>query len=193
MRENHENRKKEFFGDDGRSHTLIPAATIIAVPEAKAEAERAGQQVRIDFLDDEAVLWMLEQRHLDAADRRTGGTVLGLALGISIIGLGVFWVGVASQKSQRFELTIALPITVIVAMLILFLARRNARSLFDPKRRNVRIRARLYRKIAIKARKGGADIPLRYPHYGMYAAARKFFPEADDLPMPHDSQKGDPV
>jgi hypothetical protein len=104
------------------------------------------------------------------------------------VGAWPFWDLVASQKSRQFQIGFVVVDALIVCGLIIgaYLARR--RTLLDPVVRNVRCRARLYRKIVGIARKGGADIPRLYPYYGMYATSRKFFPEAPDRPVPEQEQ-----
>ncbi|MGW5633892.1 hypothetical protein [Streptomyces sp. NPDC003832] len=67
-------------------------------------------------------------------------------------------------------------------LLATYLVRRHA--LMDPTLRNMRSRVRLYRKIAGIARRGGADVPILYPYYGMYLSSRKFFPDAPERAVP---------
>ncbi|MGW5007378.1 hypothetical protein [Streptomyces parvulus] len=177
-----------FVDDQGVVHNMVPGSVVAAVPSAKEAAERYGREVRFDFLDDRAVHWMLFQRREDTEK----GSFLGCALAIPLIVFGVgawpFWDLVASEKSRQFQIAfIAVDALVVcVSILAVYLVRR--RSLLDPVVRNVRCRARLYRKIVGVARKGGADIPRMYPYYGMYATSRKFFPEAPERPMPEREQ-----
>ncbi|MGW2682597.1 hypothetical protein ACWC6I_05460 [Streptomyces sp. NPDC001414] len=173
-----------FVDDSGTVHQLIPSSVIAAVPAAKAAAERFGQEVRFDFLDDRAVHWMLFQRREDTEK----GGFLGclLAIPVFVLGFGAwpFWDLVASEKSRAFQAAfVAADALLLVAFaLAVFLLRLP--DLRNHTVRNMRCRARLYRKIAGIARRGGADIPALYPYYGMYASSRKFFPEASDRPLP---------
>ncbi|MEF9905631.1 hypothetical protein [Streptomyces sp. P9-A2] len=95
---------------------------------------------------------------------------------------------IASQKTRQFQIAFIVVDALIVGALILGAYLMRRRTLLDPVIRNVRCRARLYRKIAGIARRGGADIPRLYPYYGMYATSRKFFPEAPDRPVPEKEQ-----
>jgi hypothetical protein len=174
----------KFVDDQGTVHNTVPSSVIDAVPAAKEAAERYGREVRFDFLDDQAVHWMLFQRREDTEK----STVLGCILAIPIFVLGVgawpFWDLVASEKSRQFQIAfIAVDALLLVACTVpLFLLR--LRDLREKTIRNTRCRARLYRQIVGIARRGGADIPRLYPYYGMYATSRKFFPEAPDRPIP---------
>ncbi len=49
----------KFVGDQATVHEMVPSSVIASVPAGKAAAERYGREVRFDFLDDEAVQWML--------------------------------------------------------------------------------------------------------------------------------------
>ncbi|AKZ57376.1 hypothetical protein SAM23877_4331 [Streptomyces ambofaciens ATCC 23877] len=178
----------KFVDDQGTEHSMVPASVVASVPEAKAAAERYGRETRFDFLDDRAVHWMLFQRREDTEKGGVVGCVLALLLFVFGVGAWPFWDLVASQKSRQFQIAfIAVDALILCTVLVGgYLARR--RTLLDPVVRNVRCRARLYRKIVGIARKGGADIPRLYPYYGMYATSRKFFPEAPDRPVPEKEQ-----
>ncbi|MFF4231623.1 hypothetical protein [Streptomyces sp. NPDC001820] len=184
MGEYHELEHGKFFDDSGTVHSMVPSSVIAAVPAAKAAALKYGREVRFDFLDDSAVHWMLFQRREDT----TNGSFLGCIFAplFFLFGFGAwpFWELVASQKSRHFQIGFICVDTLIICTLIVsaYLLRRP--TLLDPTVRNVRCRARLYRKIVGAARSGGADIPHLYPYYGMYATSRKFFPDAPDLPIP---------
>ncbi|MFH8973034.1 hypothetical protein [Streptomyces sp. NPDC017890] len=173
-----------FVDDQGTVHNMVPASVVAAVPAAKDAAERFGREVRFDFLDDEVVQWMLFQRREDTEKASLLGCLLVVPLFVFGVGAWPFWDLVASQKSRQFQITfIAVDAFIVCGAIIAgYLVRR--RTLLDPVVRNVRCRARLYRKIVGVARKGGADIPRTYPYYGMYASSRKFFPEAPERPMP---------
>ncbi|MEU1128417.1 hypothetical protein ABZ383_00885 [Streptomyces sp. NPDC005900] len=174
----------QFVDDGGEVHDLIPATVIASVPEAREAAERYGRAVRFDFLDDQAVLEMLYRRSEDTGKAGVLGCLFVLPLFVFGAGAWPFWDLVASQRPRSFQIGFIVADTVIVlgALLALFLLRR--RSLLDKSNRNMRCRARLYRKIVVIARNGGADIPLLYPHYGMYITSRKFYPEAPEHPVP---------
>ncbi|MGY0069007.1 hypothetical protein ACWZEH_19890 [Streptomyces sp. QTS137] len=174
----------KFVDDQGTVHDMVRSSVIAAVPEAKAAAEAYGREVRFDFLDDSAVHWMLFQRREDTEKASIMGCLFAVPLIIFGFGAWPFWDLVASQKSRQFQVAFIVVEALILCALIVgaYLVRRP--SLLDPVVRNVRCRARLYRRIAGIARKGGADIPRLYPYYGMYATSRKFFPEAPDRPVP---------
>ncbi|MEU9645124.1 hypothetical protein [Streptomyces sp. NPDC048188] len=173
-----------FVDDQGAVHAIVASSVVAAVPEAKAAAERFGREVRFNFLDDSAVQWMLFQRREDTEK----GSLLGCLFSIPLIvfGLGAwpFWDLVASQKSRQFQISFIAVDALIVCAALLAVVLIRRRSLLDPVVRNVRCRARLYRKLVGIARKGGADIPRMYPYYGMYVTSRKFFPDAPERPMP---------
>lgn len=177
-----------FVDDQGTVHNMVPSSVIAAVPEARAAAEKYGREVRFDFLDDRAVHWLLFQRREDTEQGSLIGCLLAVPLLVFGVGAWPFWDLVASQKSRQFQIGFVVVDALIVCGLIIgaYLARR--RTLLDPVVRNVRCRARLYRKIVGIARKGGADIPRLYPYYGMYATSRKFFPEAPDRSVPEQEQ-----
>ncbi|MET8011469.1 hypothetical protein ABZU86_10330 [Streptomyces sp. NPDC005271] len=191
MSTKHPDEDRMFIGDDGKAHELIPSQVIASIPEAKAKAEELGREVRIDFLNDRAVLWMLHQRWGDNADKHRAVLVLGLPFILLSCAMWPFWVLVASEKPQPFKMiTIGVAVAVL-GTLLFFWCRHGLRATFDPVRRNVRIRARMYRKVVGTTRGNGADIPHLYPHYGMYATSRKFFPDAEDLPIPEDLLNSD--
>ncbi|MFD3732774.1 hypothetical protein [Streptomyces sp. NPDC058632] len=173
-----------FVDDQGTVHSMVRSSAVAAVPQAKAAAEAYGREVRFDFLDDSAVHWMLFQRREDTEKAGLLGCLFTVPLFVFGAGAWPFWDLVASQKSRQFQIAFIVAEALILCALIVgaYLVRR--RSLLDPVVRNVRCRARLYRKIVGIARKGGADIPRLYPYYGMYATSRKFFHEAPDRPVP---------
>ncbi|WP_159329375.1 hypothetical protein [Streptomyces tendae] len=173
-----------FVDDQGAVHTMVPSSVVAAVPEAKAAAERFGQEVHFDFLDDRAVHWMLFQRREDTEKGSLLGCLLALPLLVFGVGAWPFWDLVASQKPRQFQIAFIAVDAIIVCAAIVAIVLVRRRSLLDPVVRNVRCRARLYRKIVGMARKGGAEIPSMYPYYGMYATSRKFFPEAPERPIP---------
>ncbi|WP_267714274.1 hypothetical protein [Streptomyces sp. CoH17] len=173
-----------FVDDQGTVRTMVSASVLAAVPEARAAAEGFGSEVRFDFLDDDAVQWMLFQRREDTEKGSLLGCLLVVPLFVFGVGAWPFWDLVASQKSRQFQIAFITVDALIVcaALLAVILVRR--RSLLDPVVRNVHCRARLYRKVVGIARKGGAEIPSLYPYYGMYLTSRKFFPEAPERPIP---------
>ncbi|MCX5559826.1 hypothetical protein [Streptomyces sp. NBC_00038] len=178
----------QFVDDQGTAREMVPSSVIAVVPAAKAAAERFGSEVRLDFLDDRAVHWMLFQRREETAKAGLQGCLLAIPVFILGFGAWPFWDLVASQRSQQFQIAFivvdALLLSVVSALLFLW----RLRDLRDKALRNTRCRARLYRKIIGIARQGGADIPRLYPYYGMYATSRKFFPEAPDRPIPQRDQ-----
>ncbi|MGW3667099.1 hypothetical protein [Streptomyces sp. NPDC005141] len=178
----------QFVDDRGATRDVVPSRVIAAVPAAEAAAERYGREVRFDFLDDRAVHWMLFQRRQDMEKASVLGCLAAIPLFVFAVGAWPFWDLVASGESRRFQITfIAVDALIVCASLVgTYLARR--RSLLDPTNRNVRCRARLYRKVATIARQGGADIPRLYPYYGMYATSRRFFPDAPERPVPQREQ-----
>ncbi|PKT73882.1 hypothetical protein CW362_05885 [Streptomyces populi] len=176
------------MGDDGGAHAMVSSSVIAEVPAARAAAERYGREVRFDFLDDKAVHGMLFHRWEDNRKWRGRGCLAGVLLAVFGFGAWPFWDLVASQKPRPFQIAfIVLDVLIVFGLIIgLYLWRRP--SLKDPSLRNVRIRARRYREIAVIARRGGADIPAAYPYYGMYASSRRFFPDAPELPGPEEEQ-----
>ncbi|WP_328449520.1 hypothetical protein OG780_18270 [Streptomyces sp. NBC_00386] len=178
----------QFVDDRGTVHDMVPSEVIAAVPAAQAAAERFGREVRFDFLDDRAVHWMLFQRRQDTEKASVLGCLAAIPLFVFGFGAWPFWDLVASGKSRQFQIAfIAVDALIVCASLVgTYLVRR--RSLLDPTDRNVRCRARLYRKIAAIARQGGADVPRLYPYYGMYATSRTFYPDAPERPVPQKEQ-----
>ncbi|MEU9140811.1 hypothetical protein AB0D33_33445 [Streptomyces sp. NPDC048404] len=180
----------QFTGDDRIVHATVPSSVIAAVPSAKTLAEKYGHGLRFDFLDDTAVHRMLFHRWED--NRKAGAVGCPGSVPLTVFGFGAwpFWDFVASQRPGSFQIAfIGVDALIVVGLLVgMYLWRRA--SLLDPSMRNVRIRARRYREIAGAARRGGADIPARYPYYGMHASSRKFFPDAPELPMSGAEQRG---
>ncbi|MFD9462599.1 hypothetical protein [Streptomyces sp. NPDC060027] len=179
----------QFTGDDRAVHAMVPSSVIVGVPSARALAEKYGRELRFDFLDEKAVHRMLFHRWED--NRKAGGIGCLGAVPLTVFGFGAwpFWDLVASQRPRSFQIAfIGLDALIVVGSIVgMYLWRRT--SLLDPSMRNVRVRARRYREIAGAARRGGADIPARYPYYGMYASSRRFFPDAPELPMPDAEQR----
>ncbi|MFF8533678.1 hypothetical protein ACN6K9_007750 [Streptomyces sp. SAS_267] len=188
MGDYHALKPGRFVDDQGTAHDMVPSEVVAAVPAAKAAAERFGREVRFDFLDDRAVHWMLFQRRQDTEKAGVLGCLAAIPLFVFGLGAWPFWDLVASGRSRPFQIAfIVVDALIVCASLVgTYLVRR--RSLLDPTDRNVRARARLYRKIAAIARHGGADIPLLYPYYGRYATSRKFFPDAPERPVPQREQ-----
>lgn len=155
-----------FVDDQGAVHNMVSSSVIAAVPAARAAAERYGREVRFDFLDDRAVHWMLFQRREDTEKASVLGCLLALPMIVFGFGAWPFWDLVASQKSRHFQIAFIVVDALIVcgALMGTYLLRR--RSLIDQTIRNVRCRARLYRKIVGIARQGGADIPVFTPTTG---------------------------
>jgi len=178
----------KFVDDQGAVHDMIPSATIAAVPEARAAAERFSADVRLDFLDDRAVHWMLFQRREETGKAGMQGCLFAIPIFVLGVGAWPFWDLVASQRSRQFQVGFVAVDTLLLLTISAFLFLWRLRDLRDKTLRNTRCRARLYRKITGIARKGGADIPRLYPYYGMYATSRKFFPEAPDRPIPEQDQ-----
>jgi hypothetical protein len=174
----------QFMGDDGGVHNMVSSSVIAAVPAARTAAEKYGREVRFDFLDDKAVHWLLFHRWEDNRRWRKRGCLASVPLFVFAFGAWPFWDLVASEKSRTFQIAfVAADASIVIGLLVgLYLWRRP--SLRNPSLRNVRIRARRYREIVSIARRGGADIPVTYPYYGMYASSRKFFPDAPELPVP---------
>ncbi|MER6677111.1 hypothetical protein [Streptomyces sp. NPDC000983] len=184
MGDYHALKPGQFVDDQGVVHDMVPSSVIASVPAAKSAAEHYGRMVRFDFLDDQAVHWMLFQRREDTEKASLLGCLLSLPLFVFGFGAWPYWDLVASQRSRSFQIGFIVVDTLIVfgCLLATYLARR--RTLLDPTLRNVRCRVRLYRKIAGIARRGGADIPRMYPYYGMYLSSRKFFPDAPERAVP---------
>lgn len=176
----------EFIGRrGGEVVTLVGGSVISAVPEAKQAAEKARRELRFDFLDDRAVLALLHRRHSDEEDMFKAGLVHGVPLALVGSGATVYWGGVAQYWETSAARTVYLAVAAAVVGAQLFFFVRSAMSVWgDPVRQNLRARARSYREIAHIARRGGADVPAHYPHYGPYPFAAKFHPEVGDLGQP---------
>ncbi|MFD8224512.1 hypothetical protein ACFV16_10120 [Streptomyces massasporeus] len=192
MNDDVELKEWEFIGRRGGDvATLVRGSVIAAVPEANRAAEQAGQELRFDFLDDRAVLTMLHQRHDDEEDMFKAGFAHGVPLALVGFGAVLYWAGVAQywETAAPRNAYLAVAVTVVVTQLFFFV--RSARSHWgDPVRQNLRARAAAYRRIAHIARRGGADIPAHYPHYGPYPFAATFRPEVDDREQ-SESKKAD--
>ncbi|WP_434596255.1 hypothetical protein [Streptomyces sp. A5-4] len=174
----------DFVDDSGTIHKMAPSSVIASVPAAKTAAEKYGREARFDFLDDRAVHWMLHQRREDTAKGGMLGCLFSLPLAASTLGGWMFWELVAAQKSRQFQIGFIVADALIICALIITVYLLRRPTLLNETVRNVRCRARLYRKIVGIARRGGADIPSLYPYYGMYASSQKFFPDAPELPIP---------
>ncbi|MFF8868655.1 hypothetical protein [Streptomyces massasporeus] len=172
----------EFIGRrGGDTVTLVNGSVIAAVPEAKRAAEEARQELRFDFLDDRAVLDVLRRRHLDELDMFKAGLVHGMPLALVGLGAVLYWAGVAQYWETASHRNAYLAIAgVVVATQVFFFVRSGLSHWGDPVRQNLRARAARYRKIAHIARRGGADIPAHYPHFGPYPFAATFRPDVDD-------------
>ncbi|MGC0205479.1 hypothetical protein [Streptomyces levis] len=173
---------REFVGRRGGDvATLVEGSVIAAVPEARRAAEEARQELRFDFLDDRAVLEMLHRRHRDEEDMFRAGLVHGMPLAFVGFGAVIYWAAVAqyweTAATRHTYLAVA---GVVLVLQILFFVRSAISHWGDPVRQNLRARAAKYRQIAHIARRGGADIPAHYPHYGPYPFAATFRPEAED-------------
>ncbi|MET8493955.1 hypothetical protein ABZW51_03930 [Streptomyces cellulosae] len=173
---------RQFIGRRGGDIvTLVGGSVIAGVPEAKQAAEEAGRELRFDFLDDEAVLEMLHRRHADEEEMFNAGLKHGAPLALVGFGAVVYWSGVAryweTAVSRNAYLAVA---AAVVVTQIFFFVRSGIRQWGDPVRQNLRARAAKYRQIAHIARRGGAEIPAHYPHYGPYPFAATFRPEVDD-------------
>ncbi|MGC0330238.1 hypothetical protein RKD23_003228 [Streptomyces sp. SAI-170] len=177
---------REFIGRrGGEVVTLVDGSVLAAVPEAKRVAEEAGRELRFDFLDDDAVLELLRRRHEDEEDMFHAGLVHGVPLALVGFGAVVYWGGVAQYWETAASRTVYLAVAGAVVITQLFFFVRSALSHWgDPVRQNLRARAARYREIAHHARRGGADVPAFYPHYGPYPFAAKFRPEVDDREQP---------
>ena len=178
----------QFVDDQGTVRNMVPSSVIAAVPAAKAAAEGYGREVRFDFLDDQAVHWMLFQRREETGKAGIQGCLFAIPIFILGVGAWPFWDLVASQKSREFQIGFIVADALLLCALLVPLFLWRLRDLRDQTMRNMRCRARLYRKIVGIARQGGADIPRLYPYYGMYASSRKFFPDAPERPIPEKDQ-----
>lgn len=172
---------KEFIGRrGGEVVTLVSGSVIAAVPEARRAAEKAGQELRFDFLDDAAVLALLRRRHLDEEDMFKAGFAHGVPLALVGFVAVIYWGGVAQYWETAAARTAYAAVAVaVVGAQLLFFVRSAMAQWRDPVRQNLRARARKYREIAHIARRGGADVPAHYPHYGPYPFAANFHPEVD--------------
>ncbi|WP_406439240.1 hypothetical protein OHB00_29830 [Streptomyces sp. NBC_00631] len=171
----------EFVGRRGTDPVrLVPGDVIAEVPRARTEAQRLGEELRFDFLDDRSVLRMLRRRHQDEVAMFNAGFRTGVPLALVGFGAAVYWGGVAQYwASGASRLTFAGAAVVVVLALFAVYVRTAAVQWGDPVRQNLRARARGYRELAHLAREEGADIPAHYPHYGPYPFAATFRPEAD--------------
>ncbi|MFF7867417.1 hypothetical protein ACFZCT_13275 [Streptomyces qaidamensis] len=182
MNDDEKLKEWEFIGRRGGDvATLVSGSVIAAVPEADRAAKAAGQELRFDFLDDRAVLDLLRRRHEDEEDMFKAGAVHGVPLALVGTAAVLYWAAVAQYWEVAASRNAFLAIAAIVLMTQIFFLVRSAKSHWgDPVRQNLRARAVAYRKIAHIARRGGADIPAHYPHYGPYPFAATFRPEVDD-------------
>jgi hypothetical protein len=182
VNDDEELKEWEFIGRRGGDvANLVSGSVIAAVPEANRAAKAAGQELRFDFLDDRAVLDLLRQRHEDEEDMFKAGAVHGVPLALVGTAAVLYWAAVAQYWEVAASRNAFLAIAAIVLVTQIFFFVRSAKSHWgDPVRQNLRARAVAYRKIAHIARRGGADIPAHYPHYGPYPFAATFRPEVDD-------------
>ncbi|MET8898879.1 hypothetical protein [Streptomyces sp. NPDC004538] len=177
----------QFIGRRGGDVvTLVDSSVIAAVPEAKQSAEQARDELRFDFLNDAAVLDLLRRRHLDEEEMFKAGFAHGVPLAIVGFGAAVYWGGVARywETTTPRAVYLAAAAAVVGTQLFLFVRSATRHWWGDPARQNLRARARRYREIAHIARRGGAEVPAHYPHYGPYPFAAKFRPEADNPGLP---------
>ncbi|MER5913465.1 hypothetical protein ABT124_23980 [Streptomyces sp. NPDC001982] len=183
MSDNVEFGQWEFIGRrGGEVVTLVGSSVIAALPEAKRAAEEAGRELRFDFLDDGAVLGMLRRRHLDEEDMFKAGFAHGVPLALVGFGAAIYWGGVAQYwETAAARIVYLAAVAAVVGTQLFFFVRSAMAHWGDPVQQNLRARARKYREIAHIARRGGADVPAHYPHYGPYPFAAKFHPEVDDL------------
>ncbi|MFJ8491011.1 hypothetical protein ACIRBZ_22050 [Streptomyces sp. NPDC094038] len=172
----------EFVGRRGaEAARLVPGEVIAAVPAAKVFAKRSGKELRFDFLDDRRVLRMLRLRHEDETVLFNAGFKTGVPLALIGFGAAVYWGGVVQfWESGTARLVYAAAACAVVLILLAVLVRTAALHWGNPVRQNLRARARAYRELAHLARRGGADVPAHYPHYGPYPFAATFRPEADE-------------
>ncbi|WRZ91337.1 hypothetical protein OHB54_21025 [Streptomyces sp. NBC_01007] len=186
MSESSELGEWDFIGRRGTEPArLVPGEVIAAVPGARRLAEDASREVGFDFLDDGAVLRMLRLRHQDEQEMFDAGFRTGVPLALVGFGAAVYWGGVAQYwESGRAQL-IYLAVTGTAVMVLSGLWIRAAVAHWgDPARQNLRARARKYRDVAHAARRGGADIPAHYPHYGPYPFAATYRPDAGEVRFP---------
>ncbi|MBZ6248521.1 hypothetical protein KVH27_08875 [Streptomyces olivaceus] len=171
----------DFIGRRGGDVvTLVGGLVIAAVPEARHAAARARDELRFDFLDDDAVLALLRRRHEDEEDMFRAGFAHGIPLAFVGLSAVLYWGGVAQYWETAVNRTVYLAVAAVVVGIQIFFFLRSAMNHWgDPVRQNLRARARKYREIAHIARRGGARVPAHYPHYGPYPFAARFHPEAD--------------
>ncbi|MFD7685269.1 hypothetical protein [Streptomyces sp. NPDC059781] len=173
---------REFIGRrGGETVTLVDGSVIAGIAEAKQVAEEARRELRFDFLDDRAVLDLLRRRHADEEDMFNAGLKHGVPLALVGFGAVLYWGGVAQYwETTASRATCLAAAGAIVVVQIFFFVRSAMSHWGDPVRQNLRARAAKYREIAHVARRGGAEIPARYPHYGPYPFAATFRAEVDD-------------
>ncbi|MFI1421038.1 hypothetical protein ACH4VX_24285 [Streptomyces sp. NPDC020731] len=178
----HELGPREFIGRrGGETVTLVDGSVIAGIAEAKRAAEGARRELRFDFLDDRAVLELLRRRHADEEDMFNAGLKHGVPLALVGFGVVLYWGGAAQYWETAASRNAYLAVAAAVVVTQIFFFVRSAMSHWgDPVRQNLRARAAKYREIAHIARRGGAEIPAHYPHYGPYPFAAKFRPEVDD-------------
>jgi hypothetical protein len=124
---------------------------------------------------------MLRRRHLDEEDMFNAGFKHGVPLALVGSGAALYWGAVAQYWETAASRNAYLAVAAAVLVTQFFFFVRSARSHWgDPVQQNLRARAAKYRKIAHIARRGGADIPAHYPHYGPYPFAATFRPEVAD-------------
>lgn len=171
----------EFVGRRGGDPVrLVPGEVIASTPGARARAERAGGELRFDFLDDRRVLRMLRLRHDDEVALFDAGFRIGVPLAVTGFAAAVYWGGVVQYwESGGARAVYAVTAAVVVLALLGVFVRTAVAHWGDPVRQNLRARARAYRELAHQARREGAEIPDHYPHYGPYPFAATFRPEAD--------------
>ncbi|MCH5676635.1 hypothetical protein [Streptomyces gilvus] len=172
----------EFVGRRGGERArLVPGEVIAASSSAKSLAEQASKELRFDFLDDRAVLRMLRLRHEDEVAMFNAGLKIGVPLAIIGFGAAVYWGGVVQYWGSNTARTgYAAGAIVVVVVLAAIYVRTAVAHWGDPVRQNLRARARKYRELAHLARREGADVPARYPHYGPYPFAANFHPQVDE-------------
>ncbi|MEU9209055.1 hypothetical protein AB0D27_14150 [Streptomyces sp. NPDC048415] len=176
----------EFIGRrGGEPARLVPGEVLAAVPDARKLADEARRDVHFDFLDDRAVLAMLRLRHLDEQQMFNAGFRTGVPLAVIGFGAAVYWGGAAQYWESSGARTIYVAVAGAAVLILLALWVRAAVAHWgDPARQSLRARAKKYREVAHAARKGGADIPAHYPHYGPYPFAATFHPEAEEVTFP---------
>ncbi|MET9409466.1 hypothetical protein ABZX90_27425 [Streptomyces sp. NPDC002935] len=191
MSDSNELGEWEFIGRRGGDPArLVPGEVIAAVPDARSLAEDARREVGFDFLDDGAVLRMLRLRHEDEQEMFNAGFRTGVPLALIGFGAVVYWGGAAQYWESSTARLMYLGLTGVAVLILLGLWIRAAVVHWgDPARQNLRARARKYREVAHAARKGGADIPAHYPHYGPYPFAATYRPDADEMSFPDGEER----